>query len=46
MWKNSYGSHAACIDRKYKEDTGERTPARPALYINKGDAALRNVYII
>ena len=20
MWKNSYGSHAACIDRKYKED--------------------------
>nr|DAV46088.1 MAG TPA: hypothetical protein [Caudoviricetes sp.] len=36
MWKNSYGSHTACIDRKYKEDTGERTPARQLYILIKG----------
>ena len=57
MWKNSYGSHAACIDRKYKEDRwgnvredalSEAMKKKYALSddINKGAAALRNVYII
>lgn len=36
MWKNSYGSHAACIDRKYKEDTGESTPVRQLNILIKG----------